>query len=185
MIIQLKFNNLDYSSIVEAFGPALAARFSTSENLVGKLMSMLNHLSFAQLGNMLELIPQEDKNSFLSSVVDEKQDPIITALNSQLRQNSIDLHVNRITFSPDMELYLYLDNLSCGQFCNELLPIAAEKIPAVKSLISRKSLASKFISQLPDSANAQLIKAITKLATAYFCKKNHIALKLEQVCIKP
>ena len=84
MIIQLKFKQLDYSSIVEKFGPVLVERYPASETSVGKLMSMLRQLPFElpfdKLGSTLDLIPQEDKNSFLSSLVDEKQASIITAL---------------------------------------------------------------------------------------------------------
>lgn len=171
MKLQIKFKHIDYISLMEKYAPLIPEYYHQRDTALGILAGMLGHLDYDHLRPLIGKVPRKEANRFLSALVKEKNDMVISALNSLLCSNSIGLHVSRLALSPELELELFFDDVSYEQFSRELLFFAADKLASPLSAI---------VSHLPHKTAAKLIK----LQADYFNRKYGIAVKVEHVSIQ-
>lgn len=188
MKINMKFKEPDFFALVEKLLPLAAEHLHPSGEAAGKLVSMLSHLPVELMRPALEALPREDICELAALLVKEQEGRLLSALNSKLADNSLDISLSGLSLSKELELCLSADAVDYDRLIAVLLPKLGEKLPGVFSSLFTGSSAARtaaLAGRMPESVKEKLLKSAASLAFSAFAKKLGLALEPERVSLSP
>lgn len=173
MEIRMKIGQIDYGTIAAKAMPLLCKKAETMEGAVGKLLSALTHLPARLVYELFDAIPKAEKNEIVALLVEENQERIVGIANAQLQGNGINISVERLSVTPDLEIRLAVGSIDYGGLIVKILPLVRDKLAGAVG--GPAQILSKLSGATPAQIQGMLAflpQAVKDEAAAYLLNQN-------------
>lgn len=127
MRILIQINSIDYGDVAVKALPMLQNKAGDSDSAMSKIMAAVANLPPDLVHQLLDAIPQEDKNEIISKLICENHERIITAVNS-LTQKNFYSAVDGIVLNKELLLGLSISKIDYSALAEKYLPVIADSI---------------------------------------------------------
>lgn len=128
MEIKVKIGEIDYGTIAAKVMPLLRKKGESMDGAVGKLLSAMARLPAKLVYELFDAIPKAEKNEIVASLVEENQERIVGIANEQLCGNGINISVERLSVTPDLDIRLVVGSIDYGGLVVKILPLVRDKL---------------------------------------------------------
>lgn len=187
MKLKLQIKEIDFADVILKAMPVLREKAPNDGSAIAKIISVVTQLPFEAICTMLDAVSQDDKYEIVVLLVRENKDKIRQALSQLLKQYDIDVSLDDITLSDEMELSIAVSNLNYAS-------LAAKYLPMVRnSFIVDENPATAILTALLILPGMLLYGALAKIpqdkkdeTVAYLVNKNKdkIIAKIEDMLVK-
>ncbi len=173
MEIKIKIGEIDYGTVAAKVMPLLCKKAETMEGAVGKLLSAMTHLPARLVYELFDAIPKAEKNEIVALLVEENQERIVGIANEQLCDNGINISVESLSVTPDLDIRLVIGSVDYGGLVVKILPLVRDKLAGATG--SAAQLLSKLSGATPIQIKGMLAflpQSIKDEAVAYLLNQN-------------
>lgn len=153
--------------------PLLCKKAETIEGALGKLLSTITHLPAKLVYELFDTIPAVEKNEIVALLVEANQEHIVGIANAQLHDNDINLSVESLSVTPDLEIRLVIGSIDYGGLVVKVLPLVRDKLAG--AIGPAAQLLSKLSGAMPTQIQGMLAflpQSIKDEAVAYLLNQN-------------
>lgn len=187
MKLKIQIKEIDFADVILKAMPVLQEKVPNDGSAISKIISVVTQLPSEVICTMLDAVSQDDKYEIVVLLVRENKDKIRQALSQLLKQNDIDVSLDDMTLSDEMELSIAVSNLN-------YTTLAAKYLPMVRnSFIMDENPATAILTALLKLPGMLLYGALAKIpqdkkdeTVAYLVNKNKdkIIAKIEDMLVK-
>ncbi len=173
MEIRFKIGEINYGTIAAKAMPLLCKKAETMEGSVGKLLLAITHLPTRLVYELFDAIPKAEKNEIVALLVEENQERIVGIANEQLCDNGINISVESLSVTPDLDIRLVIGSVDYGGLVVKILPLVRDKLAGATG--SAAQLLSKLSGATPIQIKGMLAflpQSIKDEAVAYLLNQN-------------
>ena len=187
MKLKIQIKEIDFADVILKAMPVLREKVPNDGSAISKIISVVTQLPSEVICTMLDAVSQDDKYEIVVLLVRENKDKIRQSLSQLLKQYDIDVSLDDITLSDEMELSIAVSNLNYAT-------LAAKYLPMVRnSFIMDENPATAILTALLKLPGMLLYGALAKIpqdkkdeTVAYLVNKNKdkIIAKIEDMLVK-
>lgn len=173
MEIRIKISEIDYGAIAVKAMPMLREKAESMEGAAGKLLSAITRLPAGLVYELLDSIPEVEKNEIVALLLEENQERIVSIANERLHENDAGVSVEGLSVTPDLQIRLTASSIDYSGLIIKALPLVRDK------LAGAAGSAAPLLSRLSDAAPAQIRGILALLsqrtkdaAAAYLLNQN-------------
>ena len=187
MVLKLQINEIDFGDVILKALPVLREKVSDDGSAVSKIIAVVTQLPSEVIRTMLDAVPREDKQEIVALLVRENKDKLCEVLSRLLKENEIDVSLDAVSLSNELELCVAVSNLNYAALAEKYLPLIRE------GLVIQENPASAMLAALLKLPKMLLFGALAKIpqnkkdeTVVYLINKNkdRIIAKLEDVLAK-
>ena len=170
MKLSIQIKEIDFCDVILKAMPILQEKAPNDGSAVSKIIAVVTQLPEEVIRTMLNAVHYEDKCEIVAMLAREHQEKIQAALSQLLKQNEIDISLDSLSISNELELGIAVSNLNYAALASKYLPLVRDGLvvqenPTVAMLAALLKLPSMLlygaISKIPqdkkDEAVAYLI----------------------------
>lgn len=187
MKLKIQIKEIDFSDVILKAIPVLREKAPNDGSAISKIISVVTQLPSKVICTMLDAVSQNDKYEIVALLVRDNQEKLKKMLSQMLKQNDIDVSLDDMTLSDEMELSIAVSNLNYAV-------LAAKYLPMVRnSFIIDENPATAILTVLLKLPGMLLYGALAKIpqdkkdeTVAYLINKNKdkIIAKIEDMLVK-
>ncbi len=173
MEIKVKIGEIDYGTIAAKVMPLLRKKGEAMDGAVGKLLSAMAHLPTALIYELFDAISEAEKNEIVALLVEENQERIVGIANEQLCGNGVNISVESLSVTPDLDIRLVIGSIDYGGLVVKILPLVRDKLAGATG--SAAQLLSKLSGATPIQIKGMLAflpQSIKDEAVVYLLNQN-------------
>jgi hypothetical protein len=91
-------DHIDYESIIDALLPGMLQKLSEKESKLGRVLLGMNQLPASMLKAAIGVIPVNERDSLLVSILKEYKEDFINLLDTMLQEKKIKAEISRVEF---------------------------------------------------------------------------------------
>ena len=187
MKIKIQIKEINFADVILKAMPVLRAKAPNDGSAISKIVSVVTQLPSEVICTMLDAVSQNDKYEIVALLIRDNQEKLKKMLSQLLAQNDIDVSLDDMTLSDEMELSIAVSNLNYAT-------LAAKYLPMVRnSFIMDENPATAILTALLKLPGMLLYGALAKIpqdkkdeTVAYLVNKNKdkIIAKIEDMLVK-
>lgn len=187
MNLKIQIKEIVFFDVIMKAMPILREKAPNDGSAISKIVSVVTLLPSEAICTMLDAVSQNDKYEIVALLVRDNQEKLKKMLSQLLKQNDIDVSLDDMTLSDEMELSIAVSNLNYAA-------LAAKYLPMVRnSFIIDENPATAILTALLKLPGMLLYGALAKIpqdkkdeTVAYLINKNKdkIIAKIEDMLVK-
>jgi hypothetical protein len=126
MKLRIQIKEIDFCDVILKAMPVLQEKASNDGSAISKIVSVVTQLPHEVIRTMLEAVSQEDKCEIVALLVRDNKEKLHQALSQLLKKNEIDVSLDEMSLSEELELRVTVGNLNYAALVAKYLPAIRE-----------------------------------------------------------
>lgn len=167
MRVQVQIEEIDFSDVIVKFVSIISKKVNNDGSASAKICSVAAQLPHEGIRKLLEAVSEEDQHEIAALLVRDHEDQLHQAILQMLGKNEIDVSLDAISLSNQLELSVAVSNVNYGTLAVKYLPVVRDSMsirehPLIGTLVKLPdrfllSALSKIPQDKKDEAIASLI----------------------------